>query len=808
MNYRVLFLALSALTVGMFAHAQEPKVVDLKVYPPDVKLNTKADLQRFIVVATREDGVTLDVTHQANVTLANGALVKREGNILRPAADGDTTLDAECFGLKASATVNVKDAAADRPISFQLDVMPVFMRTGCNTGSCHGAARGKDGFRLSLFGFDPAGDYFRVTRENGPRRINLGATRDSLLLEKSVGSVPHTGGKRFDEKSDYYATMLAWLDAGVPNDTGKTPAVTGVDIYPPKAVLEGKDATQQFIARAKYADGTDRDVTSLAVFLTNNDASAPVNADGLVTAAARGEAFIMARFETFTVGVQALVMPKGLQYAAPAVTGNYVDQLVAAKLNKIRTLPSGVCSDDQFLRRATIDLIGLLPTEEEFTTFMNDTDPEKRAKLVDRLLERREFSELWAMKWAEVLKVKSNNNQLSGKSAYLYGTWLADKFIAKEPFDKIVRDMLTASGGTFATPQTNFYQVERETLKTAENVAQVFMGLRTQCAQCHNHPFDRWTMDDYYGFAAFFSQIGRKQAEDEREQIIFNSGGGDVRHLVGNRVMEPQFLGGAKPEVKGKDRRQVLADWLTAPDNQFFAVNTANRVWAHFFGRGIIEPVDDIRVSNPPSNPELLNELGKKLVEYQFEIRKLVRDICLSETYQRTAERNESNAEDEMNFAHANVRRIPAESLLDCIVQATDGSEKFQGLPLGSRAVQIADGRGTNYFLTTFGRSPRETVCACDAKTDPSLSQALHMLNGSTIHGKIGQGGIARKMIAEKKSAQEVIERIYVRCLTRKPTPEEMESLSAIVAKAESPQAGLEDVFWAVLNSREFVFNH
>ncbi len=799
-------MVLVSLAGAIGVSADEPKLTALNIYPPEINLQTKEDLQRYIVVATRSDGVTLDVTSQAEVKLAD-ACARQEQNILRPAADGQTTLTATYAGLTTSVPVVVKDSAAERPISYQLDVMPVFMRAGCNTGSCHGAARGKDGFRLSLFGFDPAGDYFRVTREIGVRRINLAVPRESLLLEKSIGSVPHTGGKRFDENSEYYATMLKWLEAGVPNDAGKTPAVVGVDIYPPKTVLEGTNGTQQFIVRARYADGTDRDVTSLAVFITSNDASAPIEPNGLVTAASRGEAFILARFETHTVGVQTLVLPAGMDYTPPAVTGNYIDQKITDKLTRIRMLPSGLCSDEQFLRRATIDLIGLLPTEEEYAEFMVDSDPNKRTKLVDRLLERREFSELWAMKWAEVLKIKSTN-QVSAKSVYLYHTWLSDQFLARRPFDEIVRELMTSSGGTFIAPQTNFYQVERDTLKTSENVAQVFMGLRTQCAQCHNHPFDRWTMDDYYGFAAFFSQIGRKPAEDERELVIFNSGGGEVKHPVNNQNLTPQFLGGEQPDVAGKDRRAVVAEWLTSPDNEFFARNVANRIWQHYFGRGIIDPVDDIRVSNPPSNPELLDELAKKLVEYKFDFRKLVRDICLSETYQRTTARNDSNVDDEINFAHGNVRRIPAENLLDCIVQATDGNEKYQGLPLGSRAVQIADGKASNYFLDTFGRSPRETVCACDATTDPSLSQALHLLNGTTVNSKIASGGIVRKMLAAKKTPEEIIERLYIRSLTRKPTAEEMQTLVEIAAKGETPTAGLEDLFWAVLNSREFLFNH
>jgi hypothetical protein len=782
-------------------------VVSLAVYPPDVQLTTNADLQRVLVVATRSDGVTLDVTTQAQMRLAAENIARLTDRTLTPLADGETTLIAEFSGLQATTTVKVKDATAERPISFHLDIMPIFLRAGCNTGSCHGAARGKDGFRLSLFGFDPQGDYYRITREMGTRRINLADPAASLLLEKGAGLVPHTGGKKFATDSEYYRTLHRWLELGAPGEAAEPARVVRLDLYPPQAVIQGDGNTQQFIARAVYSDGHDRDVTSLAVFSTNNDNSVPISADGLATAAARGEAFVMARFETHTVGSQVIVLPRELQYERPAPSGNYVDQLVGDKLDKLRILPSPVCSDEEFLRRVTIDITGQLPTEAEFASFVADTTADKRARLIDQLLERKEFSEIWAMKWSEVLMMKSTN-QVSPKSIYLYSTWLTDQIARNVPLDVMVRELLSASGGTFGNPATNFYQVERDTLKTAENVAQVFLGTRTQCAQCHNHPFDRWTMDDYYGFAAFFTQIGRKQAEDYREQIVFNSGGGEMKHPVDGRTMKPRFLGGSEPDTAGKDRRQLMAEWLTSAENPFFARNVANRVWAHFFGRGIVEPVDDFRISNPPSNPQLLDALSAKLVEYQYDFKRLVRDICNSQTYQRSTERNDSNATDEKNFAHGTVRRIPAETLLDCLAMATSAPEKFPGLPLGSRAVQIADAARTNYFLTTFGRSPRDTVCACDAKTDPSLSQALHLLNGSTINGKIAQGGYIRQQLAEKKEPAAIIEQLYIRSLTRRPTDDERRALLEVVTQAENPQAGLEDVFWAVLNSREFLFNH
>ncbi|MCA9248815.1 MAG: DUF1549 domain-containing protein, partial [Planctomycetales bacterium] len=551
----------------------------LDVYPPDVNLTTSRDMQRVIAVATRADGVTVDVTKQAKFTLADPALAKIDGNTLYPQADGETALQVEAEGLSVSVPVKVAHAAEDRPVSFKLDVMPVFMRTGCNTGSCHGSARGKDGFRLSLFGFDPEGDHFRLTREAGARRVNLAVPQDSLLMEKATGAVAHTGGKQMTADSEYYATMIRWLAAGVPEDPADIATVESLEIFPPAAVIEGKDSIQQFLARAKYSDGTDRDVTSLTLFGTSNDNSAPITEDGLVTAAARGEAFISARFNVHTVGSQVLVLPAELAYTQPTEQPvNYVDELVGAKLHKLRVEPSGLCSDEEFLRRITIDVVGSLPTPEEYNAFLADQDPEKRRKKIDELLERKAFAEIWAMKWAELLMVKTVQNQVEYKPMLLYSTWLTSQIENNVPLDKMVQEVLASTGGTFSSPATNFYQVERDTLKVSENVAQIFMGMRTQCAQCHNHPFDRWTMDDYYGFAAFFSQIGRKTGEDYRETIVFNQGGGEVKHPVSGKNMAPKFLGGDVPDVAGKDRRRVLAEWIASPENPFFATSVANRV--------------------------------------------------------------------------------------------------------------------------------------------------------------------------------------------------------------------------------------
>jgi hypothetical protein len=438
---------------------------------------------------------------------------------------------------------------------------------------------------------------------------------------------------------------------------------------------------------------------------------------------------------------------------------------------------------------------------------MSSTAPNKRDQLIDELLARPEFVDMWVMKWAELLQIRSTN-EVNRKAAMLYFDWLRSRIAGNMPVDQMVRELLCSTGGSFGNPATNYYNTERNTLKITENVAQVFMGMRIQCAQCHNHPFDRWTMDDYYSFAAFFAQIGDKLGEDPRERIVFNRGNGEVKHPVNGRAMPPKFLGGDTPDIAGRDRRAVLADWLTSQENPYFATNLANIVWAHFFGRGIIHEVDDVRVSNPPTNAELLAELGRRFAASQYDFKQLVRDICTSRTYQLSSATHDSNAGDEQNFSHSAVRRVRAEVLLDIITEVTETKNKFPALPLGARAVQVADGNTTNYFLTTFGRATRESVCECAVKMEPNLSQALHLLNGDTVHNRIRDGKVIERRLAEKKSSEEIINELYVRSVTRHPTDDERGAFAAALEKEPDPKKELEDIYWALLNSREFLFNH
>jgi Protein of unknown function (DUF1553)/Protein of unknown function (DUF1549) len=780
----------------------------LRVYPSQVQLTSGKDRQRLVVQWVEPTGVTRDVSAAATYDMTSLELLRRDGDTVYGLADGATEVKVGYNGQQVVVPVQCQNVQVLRPISFKLDVMPIFMKAGCNSGSCHGAARGKDGFRLSLFGYDPDGDFQRVTREQLGRRVDLSVPEASLLIEKSIGTVPHSGGKRFEAGSELCTEMVGWIAAGCPQDAADLPTCTGITLYPPDGVLDGRGATQRVSVRATYSDGTDRDVTSLALFLSSNDTSASISPEGVITAGSRGEAFVMARFSTYTVGSHFVVLPQGLEYSArPQPVANYVDELVNLKLQKLRMEPSGRSSDEAFLRRVYVDLAGVLPSEDEYHAFIQSTDPAKRAALIDQLLERKEFTEVWVSKWAEWLMMRSSN-ETSYKSVILYYNWLSEQIASNVPLDKMVRDILSANGGTFKNAPTNFYQRERDTLKVSENVAQIFMGMRTQCAQCHNHPFDRWTQDDYYSFAAFFSQIGRKQAEDYREVIVFNAGGGEISHPVNGRQMPPVFLGGGPAQTAGKDRREVLANWLASPENPYFASNFVNRVWQHFFGIGIVEPVDDVRVSNPPSNAPLLDELAKRFTASNYNFKQLVRDICLSEAYQRSTETNPSNATDERNFARQTLRRIKAESMLDILSQVTNTKEKFQGLPLGARAVQIADGTSSNYFLTTFGRATRETACSCEVKMEPTLSQALHLLNGDSSNEKIRQGNLIGKWRQEGLSPQQIVEKLYITCVSRKPTPEEYARLQSLFPDGVDPQQGLEDAFWALVNGREFLFNH
>ena len=781
---------------------------DLLAFPERLELTSADDQPQVVVQRRLADGSTRDVTSSSTWTFQDTSVARKDDAYLVPLRDGETTLTIVHEGLKCVVPVTVRNAESVTPPRFRNDVLAVLTRAGCNSGKCHGSASGKDGFRLSLYGFDPVGDQYRLTQELNGRRLNLATPARSLVLKKALGEVAHSGGQRLVEDSAHYRTVMAWIAAGAPIDPPDVPVPVGIDVYPGKAIFSQPGPDQQLVVRARYSDGTDRDVTDLAVFISNNEGVAAVSEYGLVTATGPGAAFVLARFDQFSTGTSIIVRP-GTSFQFPQVeTRNYIDELVDDQLKDMHLSPSPICQDEEFLRRATLDLIGVLPTEKERESFLADHASNRRERLVESLLNRPEFLEIWAMKWAELLQLRIANGG-SRKGLALYDQWLRDQVRRGRTINQIIAELIPASGGTFENPAAGYYQTETTPQLIAENVAQALLGTRIQCAQCHNHPFDRWTLDDYYGFASFFSQVGYKQAQDPRELTIFNAATGQMRHPVSNRLVAPRYLGGGDADVSsGDDYRRLVAGWLTSPRNTAFSEHLANVVWAHFMGIGVVEPVDDVRVSNPPSNPSLYRAIGQKFAEYEFEVKKLVKDICASRTYQLSSQRTPANRLDERNFSHATVRRLRAEVLLDCINQVTEVNERFPGLPMGAKAVQIQDGRSQNYFLTTFGRSTRETACSCEVKTSPTLSQALHLLNGESTSGKIESGGVVTRLVQEHQSPMTVVQKLYVRCLTRLPTSDESLVIQERLAGVNDPETALTDLFWALLNSNEFYFNH
>ena len=780
----------------------------LHVFPSKVQLDHPSRGQSMLVHSIDANGMTYDRTEAATFTIANESIAYFEDWQVIPVTQGDTTLTVEIDGLQTIVPIIVTTDGQLRPISFRHDVMPVISKAGCNVGGCHGAASGKDGFRLSLFGFDPAGDHYRLTREMMGRRVNLATPEDCLLVNKSTGSVAHTGGKRIDPDSVNYRVLVDWLSAGAELDAADGPHVTGIKLFPPAAVLAGTGASHSLVVVANYSDGTTRDVTDLTWFSSNNESVADVDQTGMVTAGQPGESFVMARFDSHTVGSEFIVQNPDTKVEWPTVAShNWIDEMVDAKLKKLNLTPSPVCDDYQFIRRAHIDICGVLPTTGQVTAFAADHSDDKRARLIDELIARPEFVDLWVMKWSEKLQVRTVNGQVSYKSALLYHDWIRRQFESGETIDAVAAKLLTATGSLFENPETTWFQTDQDPLKLAENAAQVFIGARIQCAQCHNHPFDRWTMDDYYSFAAFFSPVTRKRMEDPRDKYIY-AAGGKTKHPVSGEVMKPKYLGGETAETVGNDHRDELAAWLIRPENPWFARNIANITWSHFFGRGIVEPVDDVRVSNPPSNGPLLDALAEKLVEYQFDTSKLVRDICNSRSWQSSAATTTENEQDLSHFSHTVPRQIQAEVLLDMVSQVTETEDKFKGMTAGQRAVEIADGKTTNFFLNTFGRSMRETVCSCETETSPGLTQSLHLINGNTLKAKISGGRLVQQMIQQQKTDADIVTELFLRALQRPPTPNELSTLTKEVAAADERRQTLEDVFWAILNSREFVLNH
>ena len=714
---------------------------------------------------------------------------------------------------------------ADEP-SFRRDVMPVFFRAGCNSGTCHGSARGKDGFMLSLFGYDARGDYFRLTQEVIGRRVNVAAPSESLMLLKATGQVPHTGGKRFKVESPYYATLLKWIEAGAPDDPANVPEPVEITLEPERLLFDVGAATKPTVVMARYSDGTTRDVTKLALFNTNNPDTATISSDGVVAPGKRGDTFVFARFNRFTIGSEVIVLPKdsAIQWSNPPAH-NYIDELVYDRLQKLHLLPSELCDDETFVRRVYLDLAGLPPTVEQYRSFIADANPKKRDLLIDQLIASEEFSQVWTALWAESVRLMGGGYAPTGtdvKAAAAYYQWIHEQIKSNRPFNEFVADQVTATGSNLTNGPVNLYTMlvhnTRFTPKEfAANFSQLTMGIQVQCAECHNHPFDRWTMNDYYGFVSFFTGMKRKLGAEPREMYMFNDRSMQpAKHLVDDRPVPAIVLGGEAAVPEMGDKRQALAQWLASPDNPHFGRNFSNRIWAHFFGRGLVEPVDDMRISNPPTNKPLLDALSKRFADSKFNLRTLVRDICTSRVYQLSSQPNGTNSGDTRQFSRSRLRRLRADVLLDSIVVATSSERGFSYFPRGTKAIQYyprtsGDTEGPNAgdsFFATFGRSRRGSICVCETRVESNLSQALHLLVGDTIDGRVGGGAVVAKLMAAGKTPDEIIEDLFLRALSRKPTSQEVVAMRELVGDNAKDRKVFEDIFSSLLQSTEFGFNH
>ena len=714
---------------------------------------------------------------------------------------------------------------AEKIPSFRQDVMPVLFRAGCNAGTCHGAAKGKDGFMLSLFGYDPAGDYHRIVNDIAGRRINLAAPERSLLLLKAIGKVPHTGGDLFATDSPYYGVLRDWIAAGAPDDAQDVPDTTGLELAEERLVFEGKTIHAQLRVRARQSDGSTRDVTNLARYHSNNPTVAGIDENGRVSAGAAGDTHVFARYSRFAIGAGVTVL-KADNFVWPNTPAhNYIDTHIFERLQKLRIAPSQLCDDETFLRRVTVDLAARPPTPEEYHSFMADNRPDKRAAKIDTLLAADAFADLWTTLWAEQLRVIGGNyapDAMSIKAAATYYEWIRRQMRDNRPLNEFVAEMVQASGSSISNGPVNLYtmlvhNVKVDPKQLAADFSQVFLGVQLQCAECHNHPFDRWNMNDYYSFVAFFNGIERKPGAEARDRRIFwNNAHPPVRHLVDERPMQPKMLGAVESLETQGDPRPALAAWLTSPENELFSRNLANRIWAQLMGRGIVHPVDDVRVTNPPVNEPLLADLAAHLVSSQFRLRSLVRDICNSSAYQLSATPNETNRRDTRQFSRAYVRRLRADVFIDSIVSVTGMPRRFNGFPEASRAIDYyprssGGGVGPDFGDDVFkclGRSPRGSVSSGETKSAPTISQALHLSVGDTIQPRLSCGGLLPEFVKAKTPPAKVIEELFIRCLARRPTGEELAGFQQAIPEPPANVLPYEDLVWALLNSTEFMFNH
>jgi hypothetical protein len=819
MNTAITFLA---FTLAASANpAADPSAVTVE--PTELTLSHPRFGHRLLVTGTDKAGRPLDLTAQTVWSAADKSVADVRNGRIVPRGNGQTVVRARVAGKELEVPVRVKGFHADPPISLRLEMQPVFTKAGCNSGACHGAQYGKGGFKLSLFGSDANADHGVITRDLLGRRVSAIEPAASLLLRKPNAEVSHEGGRRLPRGSRGYETLRHWIADGCPNeDERKGPKVLGLEVLPRERIFARRDCRQTLLVIARLSDGSQRDVTRDARFDSNTPGIVTVERDGLATTQSRGEGVVMVRYLGQAAVARVLVVPDDPKFTWPNPPAhNFIDKLIYAKLKKMRYVPSPLCSDEEFIRRTCLDVTGTLPKPEEVEAFLADRTPsaEKRRKWIDRLLTRPEFALYWTQQWDDWLHNFGRYGTI--KPMLTLRNWVHASLRANKPMDRFATELITSRGNTYREGPANFYRLHQGPENLAEAAASIFLGVRLNCARCHQHPFEKWTQDDYQGLAAYFARIGKKYGSEygpvrgiyggDLEILVAQVG--EVRHPRNGRIMRPTPLGANEPADDPTDRRKALARWLTSPSNLLFARNLVNRHWAHFMGRGLVEPVDDMRDTNPPTNPELLDALARDLIDHGYDLRHLLRTIMNSRTYQLSSRAVPGNSSDRRYYSHYQARRLSAEVLLDAVCAVTGVAEKFPNMPAGTRAIALPAVMSSDvrsYFLDVFGR-PRRTFdkCECARAAQPNLAQVLHLMNGDWLHQKVSAAnGRLPALLKAGRSDEEIIRTFYRAAFCRQPSADEQRAAARLVKLAPTRKEGLEDLLWTLCNCKEFLFNH
>ena len=818
-----ILLPLLALTLATPAPAADSSITALAAYPTALKLTGADDAPQLVITGTRGDGREIDLTRDVTYSVSDSRVIRVEssGRVV-PLNNGSAEITVTFAGKSVRVPVTAQKMEAPLPINFANHVVPVFTKLGCSSGGCHGKIAGQNGFRLSLLGFDPEFDYDNLLKESRGRRVMPAAPDASLLLMKASGRAAHGGGKKMEFGGEEYKIVRRWIASGLPYGSPSDPTVTRISVYPESRVIDRK-SSQQLAVFAHYSDGSVEDVTRRAQFESNDTEIAAVNETGVVTTLAMtGQAAVMARFSKAVTVFRAVVPRPGAAVNFDFPNTSPIDRAAARKWRELNITPSALCSDEVFIRRVSLDLTGTIPGAEETIAFVADKDPQKREKLVNRLLDTPEYAFFFANKWADILRVKRRNQPDRAVGTFAFHDWIRESIGADKPYDDFVRDILTAIGDESKSPPAVWYKEVRTPENFVDDVSQVFLGQRLACANCHHHPYEKWSQDDYWGVAAFFARVGIKNVQmpgassqqRSQKQVLFVKSNGTVQNKRTGKTADMKPLDGdPMPPAAETDPRATFAAWMTSEKNPFFAKAVANRYWAHFFGRGIVDPLDDMRVTNPPSNPELLAALEKTLLDNKFSLKALIRAICTSRTYQLSAVPNDDNAADKQSFARYYPRRLQAEVLFDAVARLTDSPANFPGLPndrfAPTRAIMLPDESFASYFLDVTGRPQRISACECERVNEASLAMTLHLLNSQEIQDRIGRpGGRADRLAKDPRPDAEKVTELFILATGSKPAQDKLDlALEHIAKHGKNKKIAYENIIWALLNSKGFLFN-